>query len=286
MIEIDYYIDEINRFLRKRSRRRKNRTRREIVMRNRRILFCSILVVCCLISFWLGRKSVKVDSLASENDNIQVETSGISEYAEYSSTTLNDVGAVVDNVTTIEKKDVGTIVLDAGHGGIMAGAEYEGILEKNLDLAVSGKVAALLIEQGYTVAELRTTDEHISLSDRAYRTNRINNAEIFVSIHANSFEDDISIEGIVTYYHPKKEDDMDLAQSIQTGMVEATGAVDREINCDNFQVLREVNIPAVLVEMGYMTNHDELMRLNNDEYQDKLALGIVNGINEYFQSQE
>ena len=105
-------------------------------------------------------------------------------------------------------------------------------------------------------------------------------ADIFVSIHANAF-DDPSVNGLITYYHPSSGRGKRLAQAIQTPACQATGAKNRNIASADFVVLRETDMCAVLVETGFMTNHDELMKLNTSSYQDKLAQGIAQGIINY-----
>ncbi|WP_294547973.1 N-acetylmuramoyl-L-alanine amidase [uncultured Pseudoflavonifractor sp.] len=172
-----------------------------------------------------------------------------------------------------------TIVIDPGHGGTSSGAAYEGILEKDLTLPISLKLEALLKAAGYNVVMTRSTDVYVGLYERADIANSVD-ADIFVSIHANAF-DDPSVNGLITYYHPSSGRGRRLAQAIQTPACQATGAKDRSIASADFVVLRETDMCAVLVETGFMTNHDELMKLNTSSYQDKLAQGIAQGIINY-----
>ena len=172
-----------------------------------------------------------------------------------------------------------TVVVDAGHGGSRDGAVYEGIKEKDLTLAMSKKLEALLLEQGYNVVMTRTTDVYMDLYDRADIANDVG-ADIFVSIHANAYEDP-EIYGAMTYYHPSSGRGKRLAQAIQTPMCQAAGAKDKGVRDADFVVLRETDMCAVLVETGFMTNHNELMQLNDSDYQDKLVKGICEGIVRY-----
>ena len=162
-----------------------------------------------------------------------------------------------------------TVVIDPGHGGTSSGAVYEGILEKDLTLPISLKLAALLKAAGYNVVMTRSTDVYVGLYERADIANSVD-ADIFVSIHANAFD-----------YHPSSGRGKRLAQAIQTPACQATGAKNRNIASADFVVLRETDMCAVLVETGFMTNHDELMKLNTSSYQDKLAQGIAQGIINY-----
>lgn len=169
-----------------------------------------------------------------------------------------------------------TVVIDAGHGGDRAGAVYEGIQEKDVNLAVALKVEALLREMGINVLMTRTEDAYIGLYERAEFANSAD-ADLFVSIHSNAYTNP-DVYGALTYYHPSSSHDRGLAKIMQAALCASTGALDRGVAADNFVVLRETNMCALLVEMGFMTNHDELMRLCDPAYQDKLAQGIANGI--------
>ena len=172
-----------------------------------------------------------------------------------------------------------TVVVDAGHGGSRDGAVYEGIKEKDLTLAMSKKLEALLLAQGYNVVMTRTTDVYMDLYDRADIANDVG-ADIFVSIHANAYEDP-EIYGAMTYYHPSSGRGKRLAQAIQAPMCQVAGAKDKGVRDADFVVLRETDMCAVLVETGFMTNHNELMLLNDSDYQDKLVKGICEGIVRY-----
>ncbi|MGN1004595.1 MAG: N-acetylmuramoyl-L-alanine amidase [Oscillospiraceae bacterium] len=173
-----------------------------------------------------------------------------------------------------------TVVLDAGHGGSDYGAFYEGICEKDINLAVAKKVEAILLREGYHVVMTRTEDTAVGLYTRAEIANAAD-ADIFVSIHSNAAENAPDFTGIYTYYYPTSRQGAVLAQAIQTPLCASTGAIDRGIERADFVVLRETNMCAVLVEMGFMTNSAELRLLITPSYQDKLAAGIAEGIVTY-----
>lgn len=173
-----------------------------------------------------------------------------------------------------------TIVIDPGHGGDRPGACYEDIMEKDIDLAVSLKLVSILQNQGFQVIMTRSTDVEIGLYERADLANAAG-ADVFVSIHANATENLPDYQGIYTYYHPSSNRGARLAQAIQTPLCQITGGIDRGIKDADFVVLRETDMCAVLVEMGFMTNHEELMNLTNDSYQQLLAQGIAQGIVDY-----
>ena len=177
-----------------------------------------------------------------------------------------------------------TIVIDPGHGGDRPGACYEDIMEKDIDLAVSLKLVTILQNCGYQVIMTRSTDVEVGLYERAGLANAAG-ADVFVSIHANAAENRPDYQGIYTYYHPSSNRGARLAQAIQTPLCQITGAVDRGTKDADFVVLRETEMCAVLVETGFMTNHEELMDLNEDSYQQLVAQGIARGIIDYLNAE-
>ena len=177
-----------------------------------------------------------------------------------------------------------TVVIDAGHGGSADGAKYEGVPEKTINLSVARKLEAILKDLGYNVVMTRSDDSTVGLYRRADIANAVN-ADLFVSLHANASETNLQARGIYTYHHPGSRRGARLAESIQSSVVQATGAQDRGVKSADFVVLRETNMCAVLVEMGFMSTHEELMTLISSSYQDKLARGISEGIVRYLNQQ-
>lgn len=173
-----------------------------------------------------------------------------------------------------------TIALDAGHGGSASGAMYEGIKEKDLTLQMTKILEKKLIAMGYNVVMIRSTDVYMDLYDRSDIANAAN-ADLFVSIHCNAFPKDPGIHGVLTYFHPSSKRGESLARTLQPYMSKASGAQDRGIQKDDFVVLRETEMCAVLIETGFMTNHDELMNLADPVYQEKLMQGVADGLTAY-----
>lgn len=177
-----------------------------------------------------------------------------------------------------------TVVLDAGHGGTRDGAKYEGIAEKALNLAVAQKVEAILRGHGYNVEMTRTADTDVGLYRRADIASAVN-ADLFVSIHANAMPgQDTQTNGIITFYHSGSKRGQQLADAIQHPLIKLTEACDLGIRSADFVVLRETRMCAVLVEMGFMTNHAELIKMSTDTYQNQVAKGIAEGIVTYLNS--
>ncbi len=178
-----------------------------------------------------------------------------------------------------------TIVLDAGHGGGDGGTVGQvgatEAIEKDINLSVVKKMKALLEECGATVILTRDSDERLSLEDRSYISNQTG-ANLFVSIHCNSFDGDTSVSGLEFYHHKKSETSKQYAESMieianRIGNIEAK-AKDRYDMEQNYQVLRDSAIPAVLVELGYLTNFTDCQNLINPIYQDRMAETLVTAI--------
>ena len=190
------------------------------------------------------------------------------------------------------------VYLDAGHGGYDPGASYFGISEKSLTLAIQSRVKAKLEAEGYQVVTTRTSDTYVDLTDRSHAANA-SESDIFVSIHINA-SGSSAAQGIETYYYqpyaeypsrinatyhanPTRLSMSDtLANAIQSSLINATGAQNQGVKRQTFAVLRETTAPAVLLELGFLSNPQEAARLNTSAYQETLANAIVAGIKRYY----
>ena len=200
------------------------------------------------------------------------------------------------NYTRINK----VIYLDAGHGGYDPGATYQNVTEKSLNLAMQSLVKAKLERAGYRVVTTRDTDTHVDLLSRSTKVNA-SNADLFISIHFNA-SPHATAQGIETYYYqyyPEYQPAINktyhnhqerlrrsalLAAAIQNATVQATYAQNNGVLRETFAVLRETTAPAVLLELGYMSNARELRQITQPSYQEKLATGIVSGIFSYYKT--
>ena len=181
-----------------------------------------------------------------------------------------------------------TVVLDAGHDGKTLGAVYPDangvdIYEKDLTLSMVYKLRDILLNEGYNVVLTRDGETAGDLYERSELANRVN-ADLFVSIHCNSAPTVPTFQGLYTYYYPTSSRSKAFAQAVQDAACAASGAVDRGIASANFVVLRETNMAAVLVETGFMTNVEELTRLCDETYQQKLMEGVARGVGDYLNS--
>ncbi|GAB6930032.1 hypothetical protein JCM10914A_40150 [Paenibacillus sp. JCM 10914] len=199
--------------------------------------------------------------------------------------TTIDLNATGEDVTTpplvppVSGGGKKTVVIDAGHGGSQPGAvSPSGKQEKVLNLSIALKVEALLRkESNINVVMTRNDDATLGLSDRVKVANSIN-ADIFVSIHGNSSTSS-SPNGTETYY--TRDASKPLANVIHKHLAKATGLADRGVKYSSLHVTRETKMPAVLLEIGFLSNKGDEAQLFKDEFQNRVAQGIVAGIKEY-----
>jgi len=174
------------------------------------------------------------------------------------------------------------VFIDAGHGGSDPGALGFGYRESDLNLQIAKKIESKLKSRGIDVKMSRTSDIYYSLSERAEMANDYG-ADAFVSIHQNSAES-ASANGIETYYNRNKEEEKPLSNDVQTQVINKTGATNRGVKNAEFTVLVKSNMISALVECGFISNESEVKNLSDSDYQDKLATGIADGIENYLKS--
>lgn len=174
------------------------------------------------------------------------------------------------------------IVLDAGHGGKDAGAVNStlGLREKDLNLQMILKLGAKLSQRGYNVQYTRTEDNFLELMEIP----RIGNSydpDIFISIHQNSAKTSTPY-GLETYYYKPSNDSQPLAKSIHTKLISQSGAFDRGVRTSPFVVIKHSSSPAILIEVGFISNYAEAPKLATDSYQEILTNAIADGVDNYF----
>ena len=163
-----------------------------------------------------------------------------------------------------------TIVIDAGHGGKDPGAaSSRGGNEKGINLEVAQQIAQVLRDKGYRVIMTRNNDEFIELEERAAIANR-SHADIFVSIHADSSAKS-NTNGFTVYVErSSSRASKDLASAIDDRMAQ-TGISSNGTKKADYRVLTHTGCPAVLIELGYLSNYWEAKQLKNDDMQKRLA---------------
>lgn len=190
---------------------------------------------------------------------------------------LGGACAVLPSCETLPRGvgDFTTVVIDAGHGGTDPGARaLDGSREKTYALDVAKRVAAQLRRRGYRVVMTRTGDYFVPLPTRAAISNRQRNA-IFVSIHFN-MSPRRAAYGLETYYHTPYS--RPLAASIQREIMRVYRTPDRGVKFANFHVLRNNARPAVLVELGFVSNPYEFDLIRRPAHRQQLADAVVRGI--------
>ena len=175
-----------------------------------------------------------------------------------------------------------TVVIDPGHGGTDNGAYYGGIAEKTINLEISKKVKNILEKYDINVYMTRTSDVNTSLAARTNLANSVG-ADLFISIHINAIAKS-NIKGTEILYKSNslKVDGVTnkiLSENLSSSVSEYADTYKRGIiNRTNLYVLNRTNMPAALVEVGYMTNSSDLRKLKSDSFREKTAEGIADGI--------
>jgi N-acetylmuramoyl-L-alanine amidase len=188
------------------------------------------------------------------------------------------------------------ILIDAGHGGIDGGAVGStGTIEKNINLSIAKKLKGYLEEQGYAVIMIRETDEGLYLPYGTIRNKKNQDlktrksfideykVDVFLSIHLNKFAEE-KYYGAQVFYLKENRESQKLAnimqKELQTILNRGNKRVEKPSN--DYYLFKGNTIPSVIVECGFLSNHEEEALLNNDEYQNKLAWAIFSGLIKYF----
>ena len=193
-----------------------------------------------------------------------------------------------------------TIVIDPGHGGFDRGAAGKRIIEKHYVLAIARRTAEILRKCGYQVILTRNADYLVPLNHRAVIANN-QRGDLFVSLHCNS-STDARATGIETYCltpagasstNQKKilnisypgnlldGNNFLLAFEMQKALLVRTKSADRGVRRGRFAVLRNLKMPGVLVEMGFISNPAEEYKLSQKACQEQIARGIAVGVINY-----
>lgn len=201
---------------------------------------------------------------------------------------------------SVRRHPIRRIIIDPGHGGFDRGAAGRRIIEKRLVLQIAKRTAAILKRCGYTPILTRRTDYLIPLNQRCIIANR-QQGDIFVSLHCNASRDRRAA-GVETYCltpagaastNQKRSSNVSfkgnalngnnflLAYEIQKSMLIRTKARDRGVRRGRFAVLRNLNMPGVLLEMGFLSNPAEENKLATPAYQEQIARAIAVGIINY-----
>ncbi len=242
-------------------------------------------------------KEIKVDSKDKTNHKVQI-------YLE-KDVELNIPGSSKKDELVLELKNSNRyrqvlVVVDPGHGGSDPGTTSV-ILKKReaeIVLDVAQRLNKLLEEAGFRTYMTRNDDTYIALQDRADVANQLN-ADLFISIHANASTmiDPVTKKdvpnplpyGIETYYHPNKDNltkynnSSTMAKILQKELVGLMKGNDRGAKTANYFVLRETKMPAILTELGFLSNPEEEKKLLSESYRQKAAEALFNATVKYFE---
>jgi N-acetylmuramoyl-L-alanine amidase len=195
----------------------------------------------------------------------------------------------IDNTNPPVTQTNKLIVIDPGHGGSDPGAIFPllDLYEKNIVLEVAKQTKSLLEKEGFQVMMTRSDDSYVSLFERVEIANQLQ-ADLFVSIHVNAATQ-ARTKGVETVYYPSEKNPEDfrdnraLAAIFHEEVMKALGADSFRIDArENLIVLRETKMPAVLTELGFVTNPDEERLLASAGYLQSAAEGIFKAVMRYF----
>lgn len=191
---------------------------------------------------------------------------------------------------TVGNAKAALVILDAGHGGFDPGKiGINGALEKDVNLAISQKVKKYLEEQGFRVIMTRENGGALSdskVEDLKARVALINEKapSIAVSIHQNSYSQE-SIHGAQVFYYTHSKRGEEAAKILQEAMLEADPENNRQAKAnDTYYLLKKTKETTVIVECGFLSNQKEADLLVTEEYQEKVASSVANGIQNYLSS--
>lgn len=201
-------------------------------------------------------------------------------------TSISKTYAIINDYTLLGK----IIYLDPGHGGIDSGTTYKKILEKDINLILAKKLASSLTAKGAIVYLTRETDKDLSLSktnrkrsdliNRAYLINK-SNADMYISIHLN-YINNSKWKGLQIFYNNKNEENKKIATELTTYLKEKTSNIREPKHNNTYYMYKNITVPGVLIEAGFLSNPDDRYRLTHEEYQDILISNITYSIEKYF----
>lgn len=179
------------------------------------------------------------------------------------------------------------IYIDPGHGGIDPGATYKDLYEKDINLSIALKLKKELENNGAIVYLTRYDDIDLSISTNNHKKSDLNNrvrainnsnADLFISIHLNSYG--TSWHGVQIFYDDNNSTNEVLASIMDKNIKNLNGNRTYKKK-NNLYLLKNIKIPGILVEVGFLSNENERYLLTNSKYQEKVSKSLCNGIKEY-----
>lgn len=262
----------------------KRRRRRKPVPLRNILFYCSFLVICALVLYAaVFSPAYSIGLVHDSNPGTQTVPGNSGDGTQISQPeykTYPDTG-----------EKVATVLIDAGHGGIDSGKPMsDGILEKDLNLSFALKLGAALEELNpqLEIKYIRTDDNitwgNLENDDLNHRLEQqwLQEADYFISLHCNAYEGDPSVEGTVFFINPDDPVMKAIAEKFQENLSAISWADNYQI-IDNelLQLVSMSDIHSILIELGYMTNPDDLANLTSEEMQTMCARALAAAISDY-----
>jgi N-acetylmuramoyl-L-alanine amidase len=213
---------------------------------------------------------IKISKKFNENNSVYVDS--------------NDSKNIIVLIAKEENPFHHIVVLDAGHGGEDKGANLGSLYEKDITLKIVNYAADELMLNGFKVVKTRDEDEFLGLKEISDIANDAS-GDVFVSVHINSNKL-TQYKGVTTYYYDQngfqKDERIKLANTMQRELVKSDNWEDRGIARDNLAVLRNSQMPSVLLECGFISNIQDRDKLLKDQVLRNFASNISKGIANYF----
>ncbi len=233
--------------------------------------------------FFYKNEDKTIGRISFSDDDMIDNTTANSSLTSEAQAILNQYGLT----PVVEAAKDKLVVIDPGHGGADTGSigylNGVAINEKDINLDIALRVQTMLEAAGANIYMIRTTDETIALYDRQDMANSLR-ASLYVSTHNNSY-DTATPHGTETLYYSSSQPDMDgisgydLAQNLQAELIQNLGLYDRGAKASpKLAVLRRTNMPAVIVEGGFLSNPNDLQYMMTDEFRQLYAKSVADCI--------
>lgn len=253
---------------------------------NKFIQLLILEVIILIIAIWNNNKrsNNKDFGLIEDNSNFEITDDNkdsviMDDKKDFKITYENEeLDITVDNKGIDKTKETFLVVIDPGHGGIDVGAtSVSGLYERDFTFSLSKKVNEVLEKEERI--QIYIINGYIDYKDRPSFANELN-ADLYISIHGNIFETP-DVSGTESYYY--NNESKILAEVIHNHVVSTTGFNDRGVKKEELFVVRDTEMPSVLLEVGYLTNPKEEQLMFDDGFQYLIAESICDGIKKYLE---
>lgn len=175
------------------------------------------------------------------------------------------------------------VVVDPGHGGKDQGCAYGDVIEKDIALDASYRLRDALVKAGVSVVMTRDDDYFLYMNRRVELAETVG-CNLYISIHADSFDTDTSVNGLTVHHQTGATRGKEAAFFLHDKLETADFHRIRSVKASDYYVLRNTSMPAVLVELGFVTNEDDAAKMTSADFLDQVAGVLAEGIVEYLDS--